>query len=130
MALWQKRSSSPVDRAVAELEAEIATVERQARQLTVAAVPSKTVSPAETMAKFMKEMLTPPSNKPMPVSYQTRKDLFDVTAEPMKDLAAEPITFAAAPGVICCKPIGSIDGAAGPIKANKMAAPKGRHLHR
>lgn len=105
MSLWRKRSS-PVDRAVEDLEKQIATLQRQMRQLSADGSPGaprpssggdapvrEPSSPAEKVTRFVKDMLRPPPKKPVSPSYRTRKDLFDVSAEPLKELEAEPIAF-------------------------------------
>jgi hypothetical protein len=95
MSLWRKQTANPIDRAVEELERQIAALQRQAR-----AIESQPASPvastAETMTKFVKEMLTPPPKKP-PATDRPRRDLFDGAAEPMKELGAEPVATAAQP---------------------------------
>ncbi len=105
MAFWRKRSS-PVDRAVEDLEKQIATLQKQMRQLSADgssgthspssrpdAPTHEPSSPAEKVTRFVKDMLRPPPKKPVSPSYRTRKDLFDVSAEPLKELEAEPIAF-------------------------------------
>ena len=49
------------------------------------------------MTKFVKDMLTPPPKGTAAPSYRTQRELFDVGAEPLKDLEAEPIAFAQKP---------------------------------
>ena len=104
MAIWGKRSS-PVDRAVEDLEKQIATLQKQMRQLSAdgasgvthsssgGEAPVQEFSRTEKATRFVKDMLRPPPKKPVSPSYRTRKDLFDVAAEPLKELEAEPIAF-------------------------------------
>jgi hypothetical protein len=109
MAFWAKRKN-PVDRAVADVEEQIAVLQKQMRELEAAreggthsqrirdgiplALPQSTV---EGMKKFVKEMLTPPEQRATAPSYRARRDLFDVPTEPVKELEAEPIAFAQKP---------------------------------
>ena len=100
MAFRAKRKT-PVDRAVADLEAQIAALQHQMRELEAGSEgrPSAPTMPskADGMTKFVKEMLTPPAKKLSAPSYRARKDLFDVPTEPVKELEAVPIAFAQKP---------------------------------
>ena len=82
---FETKSATPVDRAVADLERQIAEVERQLHWIE--AHPEAAPAPAESrtgvIRRFVKEMLTPPARRPAP---PVRRDLFDVPAEPLKDL--------------------------------------------
>jgi hypothetical protein len=101
---FRRKSADPIDRAIVDLDRQIATVQRQLRQMetqpgralehrqTGAASPV----PAQTFAKFVKNVLAPPKRTVDP-SFRERQDLFDVSAEPLKDLEAEPIAFAKKP---------------------------------
>ena len=97
MARRTKRKG-PVDRAVADLDDQIVTLQKQVRELEAAKegrpVSARVPSKAETMTKFVKETLTPPAKKPPTPTSRKRKDLFDVPNEPLKELEAEPIAFA------------------------------------
>ena len=106
MAFWANRKN-PVDRAVADVEEQIAALQKQMRELEAAregGVHSQRIrdgitlarpqSTAESMRKFVKEMLTPPEKRTAAPSYRARRDLFDVPTEPLKELEAEPIAFA------------------------------------
>jgi len=92
------KRGDPIERAISDLDQQIATVQRQMRELgngpDHAGAPS--ASPAETVTKFVKDMLAPPKRTARP-TYQTRQDLFDVRAEPLKELEAEPIAFGQKP---------------------------------
>src|ERR1041384_2864460 len=100
MAFRAKRKT-PVDRAVADLEAQIAALQHQMRELEAGSEgrPSASTMPskADGMTKFVKDMLTPPAKKLAAPSYRARKDLFDVPTEPVKELEAVPIAFAQKP---------------------------------
>jgi len=105
MPLWHKRST-PIDRAVEDLDRQIAALQKQLRQVSaesladgntphpVGASPAPgPVSRAEAAMKFMKDFLTPPEKRPFAAHSRVRQDLFDVPTEPLKDLEAEPIAF-------------------------------------
>jgi len=95
MGIWRKQSANPIDRAVEDLEKQIASLQQRVRAAeTGDKSPSPVAVKAETVTKFVKEMLTPPA-KTAASTYRPRRDLFD--AEPMKDLEAEPIAFAHQP---------------------------------
>jgi hypothetical protein len=100
MAFWSK-SKTPVDRAVADVEEQIAALQRQMRELEAAdgssPVPRRTQSATETMTKVVKEILTPPTKKTTTTPQRGRRDLFDVPTEPVRELEAEPIAFAQKP---------------------------------
>jgi hypothetical protein len=114
MAIWRK-DTSPVDRAVEDLEQQIATLQRQMR--AAEAGKTKPQSPvaatAESMTKFVKEMLTPP-HKNISSAYRPKRDLFDGAAEPMKELEAEAIAFAPRPQTDLFAPAKKIDCAPKP----------------
>ncbi len=104
MAFARKRLN-PIDRAVDDLEKQISTLQKQMRELSANESPEAggpsgngsgarpALSPAEKTTRFIKEMLSPPPKKSAAPSYKTRQDLFDVSAEPLKELEAEPIAF-------------------------------------
>ncbi|MGA2137882.1 MAG: hypothetical protein ABSH14_03370 [Verrucomicrobiia bacterium] len=90
MAFGSKRHADPIDRAVHDLEHQIAKVQREMRELNSdPAAPSK----ADTFAQRLKDILLPPRHTPNSFT-RSRQDLFDVGAEPLKELEAEPIAFA------------------------------------
>ena len=100
MAIWRK-GTDPIDRVVADLDRQILEVQRQMRQLAAADTQGNSTreaepasSRAQTMTKFVKDMLTPPPKGPGMPSYRTQRDRLDAGAEPLKDLEAEPIAFA------------------------------------
>jgi hypothetical protein len=101
MAFRFKRGD-PINRAISDLDQQIATVQRQMREVTndPAAAANPGASPRSTVNTFtrvVKEMLTVPQGTVGPSSAQARRDLFDVEAEPLKELEAEPIAFAQKP---------------------------------
>ncbi len=94
------KAERPVDRAVQELDEQIAQLERQLRHLEHR--PGATIRPAnqpddgaltEKVSTFVRTMLKPSEGAATP-SYRARKDLFDVVDTPLKELEAEPIAFA------------------------------------
>jgi hypothetical protein len=95
---FRSRHGDPIDRAIGDLDRQIATLQRQAREL--ASDPGRAgASPksrAEAITRFVKDMWRTPRRSPDP-SQQTRQDLFEVAAEPLKELEAEPIAFAQKP---------------------------------
>jgi hypothetical protein len=103
MRLRSKRGD-PIDRAISDLDHQIATVQRQLRELTND--PARRVhpdsevgaaaSPAEKVTRFVKGILSP-SEDAAAAANRARQDLFDVAAEPLKELEAEPIAFAHKP---------------------------------
>jgi hypothetical protein len=100
MAFRLKRGD-PINRAISDLDQQIATLQRQMREVANdPAAASPGVSPRSTTSAFtkvVKEMLTVPQSTVGPSSAQARRDLFDVEAEPLKELEAEPIAFAQKP---------------------------------
>ena len=104
MALRWKHPD-PIDRAITDLDQRIATVQRQMRE--VASNPARTggnrhVDPNVRMQApaaggrfvgLIKGILAPPATT-LDESKRVRQDLFDVNAEPLKELEAEPIAFA------------------------------------
>jgi hypothetical protein len=90
MAFHPKRHADPIDRAVHDLDHQIANLQRQMREMDNDSVPpSKTA----TLARRLKDILLPPRHTPNSFTH-SRQDLFDVGAEPLKELEAEPIAFA------------------------------------
>ena len=96
---FHRKRSDPIDRAIDDLDRQIATLQRQLRQVETqptrslhhgaAAASSATV---QTVTKFVKDVFVPPKRAADPAS-RARQDLFEVSAEPLKDLEAEPIAF-------------------------------------
>jgi hypothetical protein len=107
MAFRLKRAD-PINRAISDLDQQIAALQRQMRETAnppMRAGEARPVAPntaasarsaAQTVAQFLKDMLTTSKRATGP-SYHARQDLFDVTADPLKDLEAEPIAFARKP---------------------------------
>jgi hypothetical protein len=107
MALHWKHPD-PIDRAISDLDQQIATVQRQMRE--AASGPARTrgirrinataggqaSASVVTFVGFVKGMLVP-AKRELRASHRVRQDLFDVNAEPLKELEAEPIAFAKKP---------------------------------
>ena len=90
MALLPKRHADPIDRAVHDLDHQIADLQREMRALdNHSPAPSKAI----TFAQRLKNVIVPPKHTPNSFN-RSRQDLFDVGAEPLKELEAEPIAFA------------------------------------
>jgi hypothetical protein len=87
-----------------DLDQQIATVQRQMREMETQ--PERAlerhrsgmvaIAPVLTFTRFVRDMLVPQRRAVGP-SCRERQDLFDVSAEPLKDLEAEPIAFAQKP---------------------------------
>ncbi|HUJ10622.1 MAG TPA: hypothetical protein VL171_11405 [Verrucomicrobiae bacterium] len=101
---FRRKPADPIDRAIGDLDEKIAALQRQLRELEIEPgqgldqAPTRrfsTVS-AQGLSRFVGNMLRPKRRVPDP-SHSMREDLFEVTAEPLKDLEAEPITFANKP---------------------------------
>lgn len=102
------KQSDPIDRAISDLDQQIATVQRQMREVTSsptrddkihrmdATARGQTPASAGTIITFVKGMLGP-TKRDQDASDRVRQDLFDINAEPLKELEAEPIAFAKKP---------------------------------
>jgi len=98
----------PIDRAISDLDQQIATVQRQMRETASGPVRAggihrlrattggQTSASVVTFVGFVKSVLAPPKRE-RHTSDRVRQDLFDVSAEPLKELEAEPIAFAKKP---------------------------------
>ena len=93
MAFLPKRHADPIDRAVHDLNHQIADLQRQMREMTNGPAPARELTPVEAFSQRIKTMLAPPKRPGTP-PHGSRQDLFDVAAEPLKELEAEPIAFA------------------------------------
>lgn len=100
MARWGKREQ-PIDRAVRELESQLAQVRRQLRQAeppdATAASSTRTgavpeTAGSDTVGRFVKQLLGPSGQRPV-AAYRPRQDLFEVVATPLAQLESEPIAF-------------------------------------
>jgi hypothetical protein len=99
MAFLRSKHADPIDRAISDLDQQLATVQRQLREMSddpARAGQSPPPSSAQTITKFVKDMLVT-SRRPDSPTYRTREDLFDGGAEPLKELEAEPIAFGQRP---------------------------------
>jgi hypothetical protein len=98
---FRSKRADPIDRAISDLDHQIATVQRELREL--AGDPGRSgdvghaaVSPPKTITRGSQDVLSASAaNRSTPD--RARHDLFDVGAEPLKDLEAEPIAFAHKP---------------------------------
>jgi hypothetical protein len=105
---FRSKRGDPIDRAISDLDHQIATVQRQLRELASDPARSTDIgradgsagasagSPAGKVARFVKGVLSPSADTSSKTD-RARQDLFDVAAEPLKDLEAEPIAFAHKP---------------------------------
>ena len=91
---WIKKQESPVDRAARQVEDQIRVLERQIQELDSGKTVQQTEPSGVRLAGYFKEMLTPPQTKHI-AGTRSRRDLFDLSNEPLKDLAAEPVQFIA-----------------------------------
>ena len=104
MALRGKHPD-PIDRAISDLDQRIATVQRQMREVAIdparmgenrhidANVRTQAPATGGGFVGLIKGILAPPATT-LDGSKRVRQDLFDVNAEPLKELEAEPIAFA------------------------------------
>ena len=104
---FRSKRGDPIDRAISDLDHQIATVQRELRALASdparathagqsAADPGHAdVSPAEKVTRFVKGILA--QSEDAAAANRARQDLFDIAAEPLKELEAEPIAFAHKP---------------------------------
>ncbi len=100
------KQPDPIDRAISDLDQQIATVQRQMREVTNGPVrgtaigrvnaTAPTRASAGSFIKFVKGILVP-DNREVGAADRVRQDLFDINAEPLKELEAEPIAFAKKP---------------------------------
>ena len=107
-----------VDRAAEDIERQIAATERQMRSLEKGKIPAEltgaATGPVETFAGYIKALLTPPARTPLVPARRTSSDLFDVRADPLKDMEAEPIAFGPQPAsdlltAAAAPPIATVD---------------------
>ena len=107
MALRWKHPD-PIDRAISDLDQQIATVQRQMRDTASGPARARGIRHMDataggqasvsvvTFVRFVKGVLALPKRE-LRTSDRVRQDLFDVSAEPLKELEAEPIAFAKKP---------------------------------
>jgi hypothetical protein len=78
--IFARKSSTPIDRAVADLERQIAELEQKTRQ---------SETPSQPTGKW-KEWFAPP---PRHMTTTTRRPLPNIPVEPLKDLEQAPLPF-------------------------------------
>jgi hypothetical protein len=90
----RSKRGGPVDRAISDLDQQIAGVQRQLRDLSndPARATTAAASPAKKVTRLVKGILSPSENAAAAAN-RARQDLFDGGAEPLKELEAEPIAF-------------------------------------
>ena len=97
---FRRKSADPIDRAIDDLDRQIATLQRQLREMGTqpggGPEPRRSEAPVQSFTRFVKGVLAPPRRSTDSLS-RAREDLFDVKAEPLKELEAEPIAFANRP---------------------------------
>jgi hypothetical protein len=130
MAMWHK-TSRPVDRAMEEIDRQIAELQKQLRQVEHpsadnAGAKSETARPTATekATRFIKNTLAT-ARKPAAPSLRARADLFEVGAEPLKELEADAIAFARKPNPDLFSHVGVV--AAEPGTATAAATEKLAH---
>ncbi|HVM61882.1 MAG TPA: hypothetical protein VMV72_13550 [Verrucomicrobiae bacterium] len=104
----RSKRDDPIDRAINDLDHQIAAVQRQLRELSAGPAVNggsdpatggagwSSPSPARKLTRFVKSVLSPSADKTA-TAERARQDLFDGGAEPLKELEAEPIAFAHKP---------------------------------
>jgi hypothetical protein len=101
---FHRKRADPIDRAIDDLDQKIATLQHQLREMEIrptlvrerpqtSRLPS---SPVQVLSQLIRNTLLP-EKRMADSSGPLRQDLFDVNAEPLKDLEAEPIAFANRP---------------------------------
>jgi hypothetical protein len=97
---FRRKHADPIDRAIDDLDRQIATLQRRVREMETQPAhgiePRRSEAPARTFTKFVRDLLVPPRRSADDTA-RAREDLFDVRAEPLKELEAEPIAFASKP---------------------------------
>ena len=86
---FMSKQTGPVDRAVADIERQIQTLESKIQRLDS---PESVEQPPPFVAgitQFVKDALRPPSKKMPAVAKRERHDLFDLPADPLKDIEAD-----------------------------------------
>jgi len=84
----RRKEIKPVDRALADVQHQIETVERQLRAAGTTASPPSRV---DALKSFVKEILTPPAKQTSAPA--ARLNVPDVETNPMHDLEADAIPF-------------------------------------
>jgi hypothetical protein len=89
------KQPDPIDRAISDLDQQIASVQRQMREVSTGPTRGNEIRrtgataqrepSAGTFVKFVKNILGP-TKREQNASDRVRQDLFDVNAEPLKEL--------------------------------------------
>jgi len=111
----RRKQHDPIDRAIDDLDQKIASLQRQLREAEVGPNPLSDHSPrtrsnpVQAISSFAKNFLRANDSGTAHRPGSHPQDLFDVTAEPLKDLEAEPIAFASKsePDLFAGPPIGT-----------------------
>ena len=83
--VFERKPPTPIDRAVADIEQQIADLERRARQTESPAA----AQPAATRSAW-KAWFAPPPRRP---AFSPRRAPLDIPVEPMKELEQHPFPF-------------------------------------
>ncbi|MEI6083816.1 MAG: hypothetical protein WCS70_05900 [Verrucomicrobiota bacterium] len=87
----QQKEIKPVDRALAAVNQQIETLERQLREAdSHSGANPLPVNRVASFKGFIKDLLTPPA----PVQHRLQRGVPDVETNPMHDLESDPIPFA------------------------------------
>jgi hypothetical protein len=89
---FRSKHTSPVDRAVADLEHQIQTLEQQIYKLDVASSSPSSPPATRSLAESVKEALRPPSRRRTTRTKRERYDLFEAPADPLQELQIESAT--------------------------------------
>ena len=99
---WWDKPKPPIDRAVQDLDREIVRLQREIRRLSDSPLPAERAdqrlpnparSPLQSIETFLRSMLAPP-RRTSASEERARRDLFDLTDDPLKELDTEPVVFA------------------------------------
>jgi len=92
--IFGRRDKQPVDRAVEDLERQLAQVRREIRTVARQEAMAPVAGLTGHASTFVREMLAPSAPATAPSYRAARRDLFDDgSGEALKELAAEPIEF-------------------------------------
>jgi len=130
---FRRKSADPIDRAIDDLDQQIATLQRQLREMGTqpagAIEDHRSGARAQTFTKILKGIMVPPRRTADSVS-RAREDLFDVNAEPLKELEAEPIAFANKPEPdLFSRPPGTAGVSVGALETAQVVPPHEKLAH-